>query len=109
MKALSLELDPYQQVTLECMRDRHPVPYLREKAAALLKIASGQKIEEVARSGLLKPRKADTVRGWLKSYQRYGLGALYQRPRRRRFFPPRAGGGTKEQTAPGSHGVWRAK
>jgi hypothetical protein len=90
MKALSLQLEPYQQLTLEWMRDRHPVPYLREKAAALLKIAEGQKVEEVARSGLLKPRKADTVRGWLKDYQRHGLGALYQRPRRGRIFPPGA-------------------
>ena len=90
MKALSLELQPYQQQTLEWMRDRHPVPYLREKAAALLKIAAGQKVEEVARSGLLKVRKADTVRGWMKDYQRGGLGALYQQPRRGRVFSPRA-------------------
>lgn len=88
MKALSLQLEPYQQLTLEHMRDRHPVPYLREKAAAMLKIAAGEKVEEVAHSGLLKPRKADTVRGWLKAYQRHGLGGLYQQPRRRRLFPP---------------------
>lgn len=92
MKALSLELEPYQQQTLECMRDRHPVAYLRERAAALLKIAAGQKVEEVARSGLLKSRKADTVRGWIKGYQRDGLGSLYQQPRRGRVFSPPADG-----------------
>lgn len=88
MKALTLNLEPYQTKTLEQMRDRHPAPYLREKAAALLKIASGQSVAEVAQHGLLKMRKPDTVRGWVKAYQRYGLGGLYQRYRRKRSFSP---------------------
>lgn len=88
MKAISLELEPYQQITLEQMLRHHPAPYLREKAAALLKIAAGQSVEEVARHGLLRPRKADTVRGWVHAYQRLGIGALYQKARRQRHFSP---------------------
>jgi transposase len=88
MKALTLKLEPYQIKTLEQMRDRHPAPYLREKAAALLKVAGGQSIEAVAQFGLLKPRKADTVRGWVNAYQREGVEGLYQRKRRKRSFSP---------------------
>ncbi len=88
MKALTLKLEPYQIKTLEQMRDRHPVPYLREKAAALLKIASGQSIEVVAQFGLLRRRKAETVRSWVNAYKRNGIGGLYQRKRRKRSFPP---------------------
>lgn len=88
MKANTLEFEPYQCQTLEQMRDHPPVPYLREKAAALLKIASGQSISDVAQNGLLKRRKVDTVRGWVKAYRGYGLGGLYQAHRRRRTFSP---------------------
>lgn len=88
MKAISLKLEPYQIKTLEQMRDHHPVPYLREKAAALLKIAGGQSVGAVAWGGLLKQRKADTVRGWVKAYRVHGLGGLYQACRRKRSFSP---------------------
>ena len=56
MKRILLELELYQIKMLEQMRDRHPRPYLREKAAALLKIATGETVEEVAQKGLLKKR-----------------------------------------------------
>jgi hypothetical protein len=88
MKAISLALEPYQHKTLEHMRSHHPTPYLREKAAAWLKITAGQSAEDVARHGLLQPRKPETVRGWVKAYQQHGLGGLYQRPRRKRAFSP---------------------
>jgi hypothetical protein len=88
MKTITLELEPYQFKTLEQMRDHHPVPYLREKAAALLKLASGKSIIDVAQHGLLKERKTDTVRGWVKAYRSHGLGGLYQACRRQRIFSP---------------------
>jgi len=88
MKPISLFLEPYQQITLDQMRRHHSIPYLREKAAALLKIADGQSVKEVARNGLLRPHKEDTVRGWVRDYQRSGLGAMYQLPRRKRDFSP---------------------
>lgn len=88
MKRRTLTLDHWQRLTLEQMRDHHPVPYLRERAAALLKIADGMSPHAIARHGLLKRRKADTVYAWLDAYQQYGLGGLYQKPRRRRGFSP---------------------
>jgi hypothetical protein len=88
MKRLTLELEPYQVITLEQMRDRHPTPYLREKAAALLKVAAGEKMETVAEKGLLKKRKSATVRGWVTAYREHGLGGLYQPKRRERGFSP---------------------
>jgi len=88
MKHLTLELEPYQVKTLEQMRNRHPTPYLREKAAALLKIAAGEAINEVAEKGLLKKHQVATLRSWVKTYQQHGLGGLYQRERRGRDFSP---------------------
>ncbi len=88
MKRIELTLEPYQTKTLEHMRDHHPVPYLREKAAALLKVAAGETVEAVAQGGLLKPRKVATVRDWVKAYRDQGLGGLYQKPRRQRGFSP---------------------
>ncbi len=96
MKAITLELEPYQTQTLEQIRDHHPVPYLREKAAALLKIADGQSLWEVAEHGLLKRRTIETVRGWVQAYRRKGLGGLYQRRRCRRVFSPPTSGGAPQ-------------
>jgi hypothetical protein len=87
----TLTLDDEARLALEHMRDHHPTPYLRERASALLKIADGMATYAVARHGLLKRRKADTVYAWLNAYQQYGLAGLYQKPRRQRRFPPQDG------------------
>lgn len=76
-----LELTSEQQQTLEEGRDHHPRPCVRERCAALLKIAAGKSPHWVARSGLLKERDPDTVYAWLSRYQREGLaGILFHRP-----------------------------
>jgi len=72
-----LELKKTQEASLIEMRDHHPKPYLRERAAALLKIAAGYSASWVARDGLLKQRDYRTVIGWLDAYQAKGLGGLY--------------------------------
>ena len=46
---------------MERMRDKSGKAYLREKAGALLKIAQGQSASAVARTGLLKERRPETV------------------------------------------------
>ncbi|NET69467.1 MAG: helix-turn-helix domain-containing protein, partial [Moorea sp. SIO1G6] len=79
-----LELDEVSRITLEAMRDNHPKAYMRERAAALLKMAAGKSGAEVARSGLLKERQADTVYGWRSNYEQEGLGGLYLKPGRGR-------------------------
>ena len=72
-----LNLEEPQEQTLIEMRDHHPKPYLRERAAALLKIASGRSASWVAQHGLLKQRDYRTVIGWLDAYQADGLSGLY--------------------------------
>lgn len=89
-KPRTLTLEPVARETLEQMRDHHPKPYLRERAAALLKIADGQTAAEVARRGLLRPRDPDTLYRWLDGWQSLGLAGLYVRKGRGRkpaFFP----------------------
>jgi hypothetical protein len=94
----TLELTAEQRAELERVRDRAPQAYLREGAAALLKIAAGQAPYRVARHGLHRPRKPDTVYGWLAKYLAGGVAALRHQPRGHRGLSPpaarrRPGGG----------------
>ena len=66
----TLELTDSQRHDLQHYRDHDPRPYVRERCAALLKIAEGQSAHAVARHGLLKPRDPDTVYDWLNWYER---------------------------------------
>ena len=59
----TLELSDEQRAELERARDRHPKPHVREKAAALLKVAAGQSPHAVAKQGVLKTRDPPT-RPW---------------------------------------------
>ena len=83
----ALTLTSPQRDTLTAMRDRHPKPYLRERAGALIKIADGMTPRQVAHHGLLRQRDPSTVNRWLHVYQTHGLGGLYQTPNRRVFSP----------------------
>ena len=65
-----------QRRELEQARDHDPRPYVRERCAALLKIADGTSVHAVARHGLLKARDPDTVYAWLDYYQDQGLPGL---------------------------------
>ncbi len=94
----TLELTAQQRAELEELRDHAEKPYLRERAAALLKIADGESPAAVARSGLLKPRKPDTVYEWLNRYEAEGIQGLYIRPGRGRkaaFSPSQRRGGPR--------------
>lgn len=88
MPRRTLVLTPAQRAELEAARDRDPRPYLRERCAALLKVADGASAHAVARRGLLRPRDPDTVYGWLDGYAAAGLPGLVQRPRRARGPSP---------------------
>ena len=65
-----------EQKALEKIRDIHPVPYIRERAAAILKVAGGMSAHEVAKFGLLKARKTDTIYEWLNRWELEGLAGL---------------------------------
>lgn len=85
-----IELSREARSRLQEMRDQHPKSHMRERAAAILKIAEGQSIAQVAREGLLRRRKWETVAEWLNRYEQHGLGGLDIRPGRGRkpaFFP----------------------
>jgi hypothetical protein len=91
-----------QRRELEQARDHDPRPYVRERCAALLKIADGTSAHAVARQGLLKPRDPDTIYAWLVHYLADGLAGLtghrHGGYRRSRLRPsgtdrPRASGG----------------
>jgi hypothetical protein len=66
------------QVLIE-HRDHDLHPQVRERCAALLKIAEGKSPHWVARHGLLKERDPDTVYNWLNIYQAEGLAGLMAR------------------------------
>src|SRR5512143_2290508 len=65
-------------------RDHATLPYVRERAAAVLKVADGISAAAVARHGLLRPREPDTVYAWLDRYHAAGLAGLTVRPGRGR-------------------------
>ena len=81
-----------ERQTLEELRDHGPKAYLRERAAALLKVDAGMSPARVAREGLLRPRKPDTVYAWLDRFTMRGLaGLVIQRGRGRKpAFSPSA-------------------
>lgn len=62
----------------EC-RDHHRRPDMRERCAAILKIAGGHSPHWVAQQGLLRTRDPDTVYGWLTTYQTHGIVGLIGR------------------------------
>ena len=73
----TLDLTDSQRQDLQHYRDHDPRPYVRERCAALLKIADGQSAHAVARHGLLKPRDPDTVYDWLNWYERLGIRSVW--------------------------------
>jgi Helix-turn-helix domain len=71
-----LALTETEEQELSHLRDHAPKPYLRERAAALLKVADGQSAASVARHGLLRPRKPDTIYAWLDRLLIDGIDGL---------------------------------
>jgi len=72
----TLALSDAARAALLDHRDHDPKPYVRERCAAVLKIADGQSPYAVARAGLLRRRDPDTVYAWLDLYQGEGLPGL---------------------------------
>lgn len=87
----TLTLTEAQQAELVAVRDHDRRGYLRECAAALVKLAAGASPHAVARTGCHKPRDPDTVYRWLDVYQQQGIAGLVHRPRGHRGFSPRRG------------------
>jgi transposase len=76
-KPLKIVLSEAERRELEQIRDRGKEPYyVRERAAAILKIAAGQSGRDVALHGLLKKRSEDTVYRWYQRYQQEKINGL---------------------------------
>lgn len=72
----TLTLTDDQRRQLLDHRDHDQRPAVRERCAALLKVAAGQAPYAVALHGLLRVRDPDTVYAWLDYFQADGLPGL---------------------------------
>lgn len=102
---LRVYLTEAQRAELEALRDRGQPAYRRERAAAILKVASGSSASQVAHSELLRPRTPYRVRQWIRRYLAEGLGGLYHRPRGG-GRPPGAKDRRPRQRRPPGHSRW---
>jgi Helix-turn-helix domain len=84
MRRRYVTLSDEQQQALRHCRDHHPLPYMRLKAAAILKVATGQTIKQVALTGLNKPVTQECVSAWISRYEQEGLAGLRVQPGRGR-------------------------
>lgn len=83
-QARKVELSQKQEQELTWARDHHDKAYLRERAAAILKVAGGLSMLQVAHHGLLKRRREETVSEWISRYEQEGLEGLRVRTGRGR-------------------------
>jgi hypothetical protein len=65
-----------QRTQLLQLRDKASKPYLRERAAAILKIADGTPLLLVASQGLLRKRDYNTLSAWLDRFESEGTAGL---------------------------------
>ena len=90
---LKIELSEAQRRELEEIRDHDRRPYMRERAAAILKIANGHSGLQVARNLLNRPHWQDTIYDWVKRYHAEGVKGL----------EIRLGRGRKPSFSPSAH------
>jgi hypothetical protein len=93
-RSRQFELTLAQRAELTALRDHAAQPHLREKAAAVLKVADGASTRAVAARGLLRPRRSETIARWVHRYLAGGPAAFAVRPGRGRkpAFPPAGSG-----------------
>src|SRR3954464_12800906 len=107
MSRLHVRLSAAERAELTRLRGHAPKPYVRERAAAILKVADGWSCTRVAAAGLLRPRDEETVAGRAPPDAARG-GAGRPVPRgggRRPAFSPRGrgrgrGGGRADRARP---------
>lgn len=74
--AKELKLTEGQREELTHLRDHAPRPAVRERCAAMLKIADGMAGHAVACRGLLRRRAANTVYRWVAYFEQEGVPGL---------------------------------
>lgn len=83
-------LNEQQHLELVKTRDHASKPYLRERAAAILKVAEGESMRHVGKHGLLRKVRHETISEWIDRYEQEGLVGLKVKEGRGRkpaFFP----------------------
>jgi transposase len=83
-RLLKIKLSEEERAELEAVRDSHERAYMRERAAAILKVADGQSGLQVAEHGLLKRRTVDALYEWVRRFRAEGVNGLKIRPGRGR-------------------------
>jgi len=71
-----MDLTAAQAEELQWVRDHHQKAYMRERAAAILKVASCLSMLQVSLHGLLKPWRYETISEWISRYERGGVAGL---------------------------------
>jgi len=74
-KRIEVSLSAEQQDELAHVRHRHPKAHMRERAVAVvavLKVAAGQTLTEVAETCLLIRHEPETIHLWIKQYLAQG-------------------------------------
>jgi hypothetical protein len=96
-KYIVVELSEGQEAELEKVRHQHPKAFMRERAAAVLKVAQGETVTAVAEKGLLTRHEPETVHQWIKNYLAHGLQRWEiqsGRGRKAAFSPSKPGSGS---------------
>ncbi len=94
-KRIRIELSAEAQAVLERWSKQAPRPYLRERARAILAVAEGQPIYQVA-AGLRVRVHRNAVREWVKRFEAQGVEGLRMKKGRGRkpaFSPSPKGSG----------------
>lgn len=82
--ALTVDLAPEERDRLDRIVKTHELAYMRERAAAILKLDWGRTVPWIAEHGLLQRRDEGSVRGWVHRYKEEGIDGLFIREGRGR-------------------------
>ena len=97
MRTLKLALTQQQIADLQTALNKHPKPYVRERASAILQIHQGKPGYHVAQQGLLRKRRENTLYEWVHRFNQDGMASLLVQPGRGRkaaHSPPQPPAGT---------------
>ena len=77
-------LSEQQYAELVKTRDHAALPYLRQRAAAIIKVSEGESMTKVGKYGLLRKVRHETISQWIDRYEQEGIQGLSVREGRGR-------------------------
>ena len=81
---LKIEITKDERAALEAIVNSHEKAYMRERASAILQISAGKSGLQVAKHGLLRRRRENTLYEWVRRYKAQGIAGLQNRKGRGR-------------------------